>query len=71
MKAVQIESPGRDYRLVTATQPRPQPGVGQVLIAVIWVELLAMAVFGLSMVFIGRKVEYIGKPSAPAEHSHH
>lgn len=45
--------------------------LGPILIAVIWVELLAMAVFGLSLVFIGRKVEYIGKPSAPAEHSHH
>src|SRR5690242_16969285 len=34
MKAVHIEKPGRDYRLVTTTLPRPKAGPGQVLIAV-------------------------------------
>jgi len=34
MKAVHIEGPGRDYRLVTTTLPRPQAGPGQILIAV-------------------------------------
>ena len=34
MKAVHIERPGRDYRLVATTLPRPQAGPGQVLIAV-------------------------------------
>jgi Na+/proline symporter len=47
------------------------PAMGPVLIPVVWVELLAMAVFGFSLVFIGRKVQYVGKPSAPVEHSHH
>ena len=34
MKAVHIEGPGQDYRLVVNTLPRPKPGPGQVLIAV-------------------------------------
>src|SRR6187402_120414 len=34
MKAVHIEGPGREYRLITTTLPRPQAGPGQVLIAV-------------------------------------
>ena len=34
MKAVHIEEPGRNYRLVPTTLPRPKAGPGQVLIAV-------------------------------------
>lgn len=34
MKAVAIENPGRDYRLVLADLPMPAPGPGQVLIKV-------------------------------------
>ncbi|HKX64699.1 MAG TPA: alcohol dehydrogenase catalytic domain-containing protein, partial [Rhizomicrobium sp.] len=34
MKAVHIEKPGPDYRLVVNTLPRPEPGPGQALIAV-------------------------------------
>lgn len=34
MKAVHIESPGQDYRLVLGETPRPKPGSGQVLIQV-------------------------------------
>jgi NADPH:quinone reductase len=34
MKAVHIEKPGQDYRLVVDTLPPPKPGPGQVLIAV-------------------------------------
>jgi len=34
MRAVHIERPGQDYRLVMASQPRPKPGSGQVLIEV-------------------------------------
>jgi putative PIG3 family NAD(P)H quinone oxidoreductase len=34
MKAVHIEKPGQDYRLVMGSQPRPKPGSGQVLIEV-------------------------------------
>ena len=34
MKAVHIENPGRNYRLITTALPRPEPGPGQVLIAV-------------------------------------
>jgi len=34
MKAVHIDRPGQDYRLVVNTLPRPEPGPGQVLIAV-------------------------------------
>src|SRR5882757_673883 len=34
MKAVHIEGPGQDYRLVVNTLSRPRPGPGQVLIAV-------------------------------------
>jgi NADPH2:quinone reductase len=34
MKAVHIEKPGQDYRLVVNTLPRPKPGPGEVLIAV-------------------------------------
>ena len=34
MKAVHIEKPGQDYRLVLDTLPPPKPGPGQVLIAV-------------------------------------
>ncbi len=34
MKAVHIENPSQDYRLVTGDQPRPEPGSGQVLIEV-------------------------------------
>jgi NADPH:quinone reductase len=34
MKAIQIESPGKDYRLVEAPAPRPKPGPGEVLIQV-------------------------------------
>lgn len=47
------------------------PGIGPLLVAVDWVELLAVAVFGFSLVFLGRRVEYLGKPSAPVEHGHH
>jgi len=34
MKAIQIQAPGADYRLVVDTVPQPKPGAGQVLIAV-------------------------------------
>jgi NADPH:quinone reductase len=34
MKAVEIQSPGRDYRLVPGERPRPEPGLGEVLIQV-------------------------------------
>jgi hypothetical protein len=47
------------------------PAMKPVLVPIDWVEMLAVAVFGFSLVFIGRKVEYIGKASAPVEHGHH
>src|SRR6187455_228347 len=34
MKAVHIEGPGRDYRLVVHSAARPKPGPGEMLIAV-------------------------------------
>ena len=34
MKAIEIQNPGRDYRLVQGERPRPVPGPEQVLIAV-------------------------------------
>jgi NADPH:quinone reductase len=34
MRAIQIEAPGKDYRLVVAEQSRPKPGPGEVLIQV-------------------------------------
>jgi NADPH2:quinone reductase len=34
MKAIEIQNPGRNYQLVLGERPRPQPGAGQVLIAV-------------------------------------
>ena len=34
MRAIQIQSPGADYRLVVDTVPQPEPGQGQVQIAV-------------------------------------
>src|ERR1700761_4291176 len=34
MKAIEIQSPGRDYRLVLGEKPRPSPGPGEVLITV-------------------------------------
>jgi len=34
MNVVQVENPGRDYRLVLGQEPKPAPGPGQVLIAV-------------------------------------
>ena len=34
MKAIEITNPGRAYRLVLGERPRPQPGSGEVLIAV-------------------------------------
>jgi putative PIG3 family NAD(P)H quinone oxidoreductase len=34
MKAIQIETPGKDYRLGVAAQNRPKPGPGEVLIQV-------------------------------------
>jgi NADPH2:quinone reductase len=34
MKAIQIEAPGKDYRLGVGAQNRPQPGPGEVLIQV-------------------------------------
>ncbi len=34
MKAIEIQNPGRDYRLVLGERPRPKPGPGEVLIAV-------------------------------------
>ncbi|HKU65340.1 MAG TPA: NAD(P)H-quinone oxidoreductase [Rhizomicrobium sp.] len=34
MKAVHIEGPGQEYRLMVNTVPRPEPGAGEVLIAV-------------------------------------
>ena len=34
MKAIEIQSPGRDYRLVLGERPRPEPGPGEVLIQV-------------------------------------
>ncbi len=34
MKAIQVEMPGKDYRLVAGTLPAPRPGPGEVLIAV-------------------------------------
>jgi NADPH2:quinone reductase len=34
MKAIQIEAPGKDYRLGVAAQNRPKPGPGEVLIQV-------------------------------------
>lgn len=47
------------------------PAMARLLVVVAWVELLAMGVFGFSLVFLGRKVEYVGKPSAPVDHGHH
>jgi len=34
MKAIEIQAPGRDYRLVLGERPRPEPGPGEVLIQV-------------------------------------
>src|SRR5689334_18367931 len=34
MKAIQIQAPGADYRLVVESVPQPEPGPGQVLITV-------------------------------------
>jgi putative PIG3 family NAD(P)H quinone oxidoreductase len=34
MKAIQVEGPGADYRLIVDTVPQPKPALGQVLIAV-------------------------------------
>ncbi|HVW74636.1 MAG TPA: NAD(P)H-quinone oxidoreductase [Rhizomicrobium sp.] len=34
MKVIEIEGPGRDYRLVLGERPRPVPGPGEVVIAV-------------------------------------
>ncbi len=34
MKAIQIEAPGKDYRLAVAAAPKPKPGPGEVLIQV-------------------------------------
>jgi NADPH2:quinone reductase len=34
MKAIQIQNPGKDYRLVVGEEPRPSPGPGAVLIQV-------------------------------------
>jgi NADPH2:quinone reductase len=34
MKAIQIEAPGKDYRLVMGAQDQPKPGPGEVLIQV-------------------------------------
>src|ERR1700712_3589820 len=34
MKAIAVDSPGRDYQLVLAEEPRPVPGAGEVLIQV-------------------------------------
>ncbi len=34
MKAIEVQNPGRDYRLVLGERPRPGPAPGQVLIAV-------------------------------------
>src|SRR5579875_3310370 len=34
MKVIEIQKPGRDYRLVLGERPRPRPGAGEVLIAV-------------------------------------
>ncbi len=34
MKAIEIQNPGRDYRLVLGERPRPEPGPGEVLIQV-------------------------------------
>jgi putative PIG3 family NAD(P)H quinone oxidoreductase len=39
MKAIEIQNPGRDYRLVLGKRPRPMPGPGEVLIAVAGVGL--------------------------------
>ncbi len=47
------------------------PALGPILVPVAWVELVALGVFGFSLVFLGRKVEYLGKPTAPAPHDHH
>lgn len=47
------------------------PGAARLLVPVAWIELLAMGVFGLSLVFLGRKVEYLGKASTPVGHDHH
>jgi len=34
MKAIQIEAPGKDYRLLMGVQDRPKPGPGEVLLQV-------------------------------------
>jgi NADPH2:quinone reductase len=34
MKAIQIDNPGKDYRLILADVPAPQPGPGEILIQV-------------------------------------
>ncbi|HWY65480.1 MAG TPA: NAD(P)H-quinone oxidoreductase [Rhizomicrobium sp.] len=34
MRAIQVQAPGTDYRLVVDTVPQPEPGPGQVLISV-------------------------------------
>jgi hypothetical protein len=47
------------------------PSMSRLLVVVNWVELLAVAVFGFSLVFLGRKVQYLGTPSAPVEHGPH
>lgn len=59
------------FALVMGLGSHAAPALGPVLVALDWVGLLAIAVFGFSLVFIGRKVEYVDKPSAPVEHGHH
>ncbi|MBI4912393.1 MAG: hypothetical protein HY823_06625 [Acidobacteria bacterium] len=48
-----------------------QPGARPLLRVLLWVELSAVALFGISLVFLGRKVEYVGKPTAShGDHGH-
>src|SRR5579871_6447838 len=35
MRVIEIQNPGRDYRLVLGERQKPRPGPGQVLIAVV------------------------------------
>lgn len=46
-------------------------GAAPLLVPVVWVELVAVSVFGFSLVFLGRKVQYIGKPTVTADGGHH
>ncbi len=44
------------------------PGAAPLLKVFLWEGLGSLALFGLAVIFGGRKIVYLGKPSAPAHH---